>query len=79
MEKQAELFANDQPAFTFDEDLRPSAKIAVIGIGGAGGNSVNRMIENGIRGVELIAANTDIPALRASRAPPRGLHPDMGT
>ena len=45
------------------------AKIKVIGIGGGGGNAVNRMIESGIQGVEFIAVNTDLQALGASRAP----------
>ena len=35
------------------------AKIKVIGIGGGGGNAINRMIESGVKGVEFIAANTD--------------------
>ena len=35
------------------------AKIKVIGLGGGGGNAVNRMIESGVKGVEFIAANTD--------------------
>jgi cell division protein FtsZ len=44
------------------------AKIKVIGIGGGGGNAVNRMIESGIQGVEFIAVNTDLQALSSSRA-----------
>jgi cell division protein FtsZ len=44
------------------------AKIKVIGIGGGGGNAVNRMIESGIQGVEFIAVNTDLQALNANRA-----------
>jgi cell division protein FtsZ len=44
------------------------AKIKVIGIGGGGGNAVNRMIESGIQGVEFIAVNTDLQALNSSRA-----------
>ena len=47
------------------------ASIAVIGVGGAGSNIVNRMIEQGIGGVELIAINTDAQALMLSRAPER--------
>jgi len=43
--------------------------IKVIGIGGAGCNAVNRMIETGIQGVEFIAANTDAQHLNASKAP----------
>ena len=47
------------------------ARIAVIGVGGAGSNIVNRMIEQGIGGVELIAINTDAQALMLSHAPER--------
>ncbi|MFP4081558.1 MAG: cell division protein FtsZ [Candidatus Aminicenantes bacterium] len=42
---------------------RFGAKIKVIGIGGGGGNAINRMIETGIEGVEFIAVNTDLQAL----------------
>ncbi len=44
------------------------AKIKVIGLGGGGGNAVNRMIETGIEGVEFIAVNTDVQALNNNRA-----------
>ena len=44
------------------------AKIKVLGIGGGGGNAVNRMIETGIEGVEFIAVNTDLQALSNNRA-----------
>ncbi|WP_283581509.1 cell division protein FtsZ [Ligilactobacillus hohenheimensis] len=44
------------------------AKIKVIGVGGAGGNAVNRMIEDDVKGVEFIVANTDIQALKKSKA-----------
>ncbi len=54
---------------TFNEDHQAPAKIKVIGVGGAGGNAVNRMIQARIEGVEFIAANTDIQALRNSHAP----------
>jgi len=53
--------------FHLAEDL-PAAKIKVIGIGGGGGNAVNRMIESGIEGVEFIAVNTDRQALNNNRA-----------
>jgi len=43
---------------------RFGAKIKVIGIGGGGGNAVNRMIETGIEGVQFIAVNTDLQNLR---------------
>ena len=47
------------------------ARIKVIGVGGAGQNAVNRMMEEGIQGVEFIAANSDAQALTLSRAPIR--------
>src|SRR5437762_7243097 len=51
------------------EDDQLTAKIKVIGVGGGGGNAVNRMIQAGIKGVEFIVANTDVQAMRASAAP----------
>lgn len=50
------------------EDDLP-AKIKVVGVGGGGGNAVNRMIQAGIGGVEFIVANTDLQAMRNSLAP----------
>jgi len=47
------------------------AKIRVIGIGGGGGNALNRMIAAGIEGVDFIAINTDLQALNCSKAPTR--------
>ena len=47
------------------------AQIKVMGIGGGGSNAVNRMIEQGIQGVEFIAINTDAQALMLSNAPQR--------
>jgi cell division protein FtsZ len=47
------------------------ARIKVIGVGGGGSNAVNRMIEEGIQGVEFIAVNTDAQALTLSKAPTR--------
>ena len=53
----------------YTDDNRNDARIKVIGIGGGGGNAVNRMIEAGMDGIEFIVANTDLQALRMSRAP----------
>ncbi len=74
----------------FEEKLL-GASIKVFGIGGAGCNAVNRMIESGIEGVEFLAANTDVQALRQSFAPVKlqlgakltkglgaGANPDVG-
>ena len=62
-------FEEKIPKFTFEEDKKPPARIKVVGIGGAGGNAVNRMIQAKIEGVDFIAANTDLQALRSSLAP----------
>ena len=75
----------------FEEGPLNGARIKVIGIGGGGCNAVNRMIEAGIDGVEFIAANTDMQALRLCHAPMKvqlgnkltkglgaGANPDMG-
>lgn len=51
----------------FDSNLN-GAVIKVIGVGGAGNNAVNRMIDEGVKGVEFIVANTDIQALQSSNA-----------
>jgi len=51
-------------------DARPiGAVIKVVGVGGGGGNAINRMISAGVEGVEFIAVNTDAQALAASLAP----------
>lgn len=52
-----------------DEPPITGARIKVIGVGGGGGNAVNRMIDAGIKGVDFIVANTDLQALNASKAP----------
>jgi cell division protein FtsZ len=56
------IFIDDEPPIT-------GARIKVIGIGGGGGNAVNRMIEAGIEGIEFLVANTDLQALKRSQAP----------
>ena len=53
---------------SFNEEPHNDAKMKVIGVGG-GGNAVNRMIDAGVEGIEFIVANTDLQALRMSRAP----------
>jgi cell division protein FtsZ len=73
-----------------DEEVR-GARIKVIGVGGGGGNAVNRMIQARMEGVEFIAANTDVQALKLSQAPVKlqlgvrltqglgaGANPDVG-
>jgi cell division protein FtsZ len=74
----------------YDETVR-GARIKVIGVGGGGGNAVNRMIQARMEGVEFIAANTDVQALKLSQAPVKlqlgvrltaglgaGANPDVG-
>ena len=62
--------ANDSRIrISFNEEARNDAKIKVIGVGGGGGNAVNRMIDAGVEGIEFIVANTDLQALRMSHAP----------
>jgi cell division protein FtsZ len=53
---------------SFNEDPRNNAKIKVIGVGGGGGNAVNRMINAKVEGVEFVVANTDLQALQMSQA-----------
>jgi cell division protein FtsZ len=68
MQAEKLRFEEAAPRFSFEEDRHPPAKIKVVGVGGAGGNAVNRMIEAKIAGVDFIAANTDLQALRSSLA-----------
>ncbi len=69
MNENQEQQQQDAVKFTFEEDLRPTARIKVVGVGGGGCNAVNRMIEASVEGVEFAAINTDEQALRVSRAP----------
>jgi cell division protein FtsZ len=57
-------------SIVFDESEQPisGASIKVVGIGGGGGNAINRMIEAGIQGVQFLVANTDLQSLKASQA-----------
>lgn len=75
----------------FGLEMDQLAKIKVIGVGGAGNNAVNRMIESGVKGVDFIVANTDLQVLNNSNAPVKiqigekltnglgaGANPDIG-
>lgn len=53
----------------FIDDSGTKARLKVIGVGGGGGNAINRMITAGLGGVSFITANTDVQALRQSQAP----------
>src|SRR5215831_3550905 len=52
-----------------EEEGSTGARIKVIGVGGGGGNAVNRMVQVGLDGVEFIVANTDLQALKNNVAP----------
>ncbi len=62
LDRGINIFIDDEPPIT-------GARIKVIGVGGGGGNAVNRMIEAGIEGIEFLVANTDLQALKRSKAP----------
>lgn len=75
----------------FDEFAELNAKMKVIGVGGAGGNAINTMLNSGLAGVDFIALNTDAQALENNKAPIRiqigksltqglgaGANPDIG-
>ncbi len=53
----------------FSDELRDGARIKVIGVGGGGGNAINRMIAADVKGVDFLVANTDAQALQTSKAP----------
>jgi cell division protein FtsZ len=83
---------NDGPGrITFADDETRGARIKVVGVGGGGGNALSRMIAAGLQGIEFIAVNTDMQALRMNRAPVKiqiggkltkglgaGANPDVG-
>src|SRR5215469_11373136 len=69
MSDEKKMQHGDSVRIQFNEDPRNNAKIKVIGVGGGGGNAVNRMISTGVEGVEFAVANTDLQALQMSRAP----------
>ena len=58
----------DRLRLTLDPELRRSARIKVVGVGGGGGNAVNRMVTAGLDGVEFIVVNTDSQALDHNQA-----------
>ena len=66
------ILFDDEPRaslpISLNDDVPPPAKIKVVGVGGGGGNAVNRMIQAGIKGIDFVAANTDLQVLRVNRA-----------
>src|SRR3954462_2872294 len=54
--------------FEFEESSTQNARMKVVGVGGGGGNAVNRMIDEHLEGVEFISANTDAQALLSSKS-----------
>ena len=54
---------------TLADENRAGARIKVVGVGGGGGNAVNRMVQVGLEGVEFVVANTDVQALQGNAAP----------
>jgi cell division protein FtsZ len=76
---------------SLEENGVQGARIKVVGVGGGGGNAINRMVEMGLKGAEFISINTDLQALQTSKAPIRlqigasltkglgaGANPDVG-
>jgi cell division protein FtsZ len=77
--------------FEYEDTLPQNARMKVVGVGGGGGNAVNRMIEEDLEGVEFISVNTDAQVLKMSKSPVRiqigqkltrglgaGARPDIG-
>jgi cell division protein FtsZ len=85
------MYKADEIRIQYQDEVPRGARIKVIGVGGGGGNAVNRMIAARVEGVEFIAANTDRQALQLSQAPVKlqlgtrltsglgaGANPDVG-
>jgi cell division protein FtsZ len=90
-QNQAGQNQGEEMRIQFHDEPLSGARIKVIGVGGGGGNAVNRMIQARMEGVEFIAANTDVQALKLSQAPVKlqlgvrltaglgaGANPDVG-
>jgi len=71
MAEPQDMASRFEPLITFGPDFESSAKIKVIGVGGGGGNAVNRMVSSGLTGIDFVVANTDAQALEMNAAPIR--------
>jgi cell division protein FtsZ len=91
VEMESNLTQAGEMRIQYHEETPRGARIKVIGVGGGGGNAVNRMIQAKMEGVEFIAANTDVQALKLCQAPVKlqlgvrltsglgaGANPDVG-
>jgi cell division protein FtsZ len=67
--EQAKITPSAKKSTEVTPDITPIANIKVIGVGGGGGNAVNRMIKSGLKGVDFVSVNTDAQALYHSEAP----------
>src|SRR2546422_9008931 len=54
--------------FELEETVTQNARMKVVGIGGGGGNALNRMVDEGLNGVEFVSVNTDAQALMNNKA-----------
>lgn len=63
------LLAKTRPKIDLSKNVDNLCRIKVIGVGGGGGNAVNRMVQSGVQGVEFWAVNTDAQALSRNLAP----------
>ena len=90
-QEHGQMVTDESLRIQYQDEVPRGVKIKVIGVGGGGGNAVNRMIEAHVEGVEFIVANTDAQALRSSKAPVKlqlgmkltsglgaGANPDVG-
>ncbi len=68
-EEEQNMSGQEPLKFDFDADTYKAARLAVVGVGGAGGNAVGTMVERNVENVNLMIANTDIQALERSKVP----------
>ena len=71
MKDEKKSRTSDSLALDFADDVAQIVKIRVIGVGGAGGNAINRMVQDKLNGVDFVAINTDLQTLEQNHAPIR--------